>query len=103
VEPKVAFGKGLGVVITSGSAIVIDKDRLACCGLPALSVNWTTKLYVAGEAFGVPLMMPSVERVKPVGNDPEITHHREPDGGLHVDTDEPYGGVPPDACKTCAG
>ena len=95
---NVASGKRV-VVITRGSEILIDNERLAVCGVELLSVSCTTKLDDP-EAVGIPLRIPSGERFMPAGRDPETTHQREPDRRLQLDVAEPYGGVPPEACKT---
>jgi hypothetical protein len=79
----------LVVIDKVGGEIVIVSVLVAVCGSVALSVTTTTKLYVLMLA-GVPLSDPAVDRLRPVGREPDWTAHE-------------YGPMPPVALNPVAG
>jgi hypothetical protein len=60
----------LVVIDRAGGVIVIVNCLVAVCGVEALSLTATTKVYVLA-VVGIPLSDPALDNVRPGGSEPD--------------------------------
>jgi hypothetical protein len=83
--PTVPLGKEAVVIVSIGAVLLmlIESGCVTFCVGEEESVTWTVKLDWPA-LVGVPLIVPPLLKLRPAGNEPDVTVHE-------------YGAVPPEA------
>jgi hypothetical protein len=81
--PTVPLGNEVVLIVSVGALVMIENGLVAFCTGKEESVTWTVKLDWPA-LLGIPLIVPSLLRLRPAGNVPDTSVHE-------------YGVVPPEA------